>query len=796
MITPTIAAFAFTDWTAAGAWLWLANHLWQSTLFAVVAGLLTLTLRKNRAQVRYWLWLTASLKFLIPFSLLISIGSHLSPPKASAQTEAGFSTVVQEIGQPFAAAKPVASLPAAKSAGLMPILLLVLWSGGCAGVLLFWSWRWRRVIAVRRQAVPLDSGREFEAQRRLERDGRIAAKVGIVASGSTLEPGVIGIFSPLLVLPAGIADRLTDAQLEAIIAHELCHVRRGDNLAALIQMLVEAIFWFHPLVWWIGARLVDERERACDEDVLRLGGEPQAYAEGILRVCEFYLESPLVCVAGVTGSNLKRRIEDIMSNRITRKLDLARKLLLTTMGVAAVVTPIVVGLLSPTASRAQEQTVVSVRPAPSGFIIPQPGSSEWKMSGATLSQLIERAYNLKAPQIIGPAWFTTNQYDIAGRAESGSSPLQLNLQAQKQLQAMLADRFKLKFHRETRNIPVFELVVAKNGLKIREVALDKTKTWGLFRVDRNGHMTGAQVDMQQLANPFLSDLTGQLVMDKTGLNGVYDVAFDWTWGDNQSILTALQEQLGLELKPQTSSAEVLVVDHVEEPGIVRTSVPGNNVGAPAFATVSIKPIDSDHAGWWSHSYPDGRFVARNASLKALIQTAYGITVVSIPDALTSQRYDIDASAGGPAEEDRIKLMLRTLLSTRFKLASHTITEEMPVYMLAVGTQGPRLRLVDPTSDKCELTIKAPGDEAHIVGKGTVSCLAGILNYLSQADPPSVDRPVLDNSRLRGVFDLDVPIYLREPSSLFATVQQLGLKLEPSKAPIQQLIVDHAEPVAE
>lgn len=81
--------------------------------------------------------------------------------------------------------------------------------------------------------------------------------------------------------------KLTDAQLESVIAHELCHVRRHDNLAAALHMLVEAVFWFHPLVWWIGARLVDERERACDEEVVRLGSDPQIYAESILKVCEF-----------------------------------------------------------------------------------------------------------------------------------------------------------------------------------------------------------------------------------------------------------------------------------------------------------------------------------------------------------------------------------------------------------------------------------------------------------------------------------------------------------------------------
>ncbi len=136
---------------------------------------------------------------------------------------------------------------------------------------------------------------------------------------------MVGLLRPILLLPAGIAERLTPPQLEAVLAHELCHVRRRDNLFASIHMIVEAIFWFHPLVWWIGARLVEERERACDEEVLSLGSEPHVYAEAILNVCKLYVESPLVCVSGVTGANLKRRIEAIMTNRIAAPTELRKE---------------------------------------------------------------------------------------------------------------------------------------------------------------------------------------------------------------------------------------------------------------------------------------------------------------------------------------------------------------------------------------------------------------------------------------------------------------------------------------
>ena len=91
---------------------------------------------------------------------------------------------------------------------------------------------------------------------------------------------MFGVLKPVLLLPEGITDRLTPAQLNAVLAHEMCHVRRRDNLTAAIHMLVEAIFWFYPLVWWIRARLVEERERACDEAVLQSGSDAEVYAEG------------------------------------------------------------------------------------------------------------------------------------------------------------------------------------------------------------------------------------------------------------------------------------------------------------------------------------------------------------------------------------------------------------------------------------------------------------------------------------------------------------------------------------
>src|ERR1700722_6416270 len=289
----------------------VADHLWQSTLFAGVVGLLTLALRSNRARIRHWLWLTASCKFLIPLSILIALGGQLATRTAKPRTQSSLSVMMEQVSQPFTGPAITARhLPPAPPAAIpVAAVLLAVWACGFLGIGCVWWIRWRRIRATVRLASSV----------------KIAAPIPVRSSVASLEPGVFGVFQPVLLLPARIFEGLTPAQLEAVIAHELCHVRHRDNLIAAVHMFVETVFWFHPLVWWIGKRMVEERERACDEEVLATMGDPKAYAEGILNVCKLYVESPLACVAGVTGSNLKKRIEAIMSNRAAIGLSFARK---------------------------------------------------------------------------------------------------------------------------------------------------------------------------------------------------------------------------------------------------------------------------------------------------------------------------------------------------------------------------------------------------------------------------------------------------------------------------------------
>ena len=212
----------------------LANHLWQSTVFACVMGLLTLMLRRNRAAVRHGLWLAASVKFLVPFSLLIGLGSQVEWRKAPVVPQPRLD-VVEQIREPLAIlASPTRLLPQT-APSRFPAVLVSLWLCGFAANGLAWWRRWRQVRAAWRAASPLP----------------LNLPIPVLSSSARLEPGVFGVFRPFLLLPDGLSEHLTPEQFEAIVAHELCHVRRRDNLSSAIHMVVEALFWFHPVVWWI-----------------------------------------------------------------------------------------------------------------------------------------------------------------------------------------------------------------------------------------------------------------------------------------------------------------------------------------------------------------------------------------------------------------------------------------------------------------------------------------------------------------------------------------------------------------
>jgi beta-lactamase regulating signal transducer with metallopeptidase domain len=304
----------------------LLDHLWQSSLFAAAIALLMPLFRRQSAALRFWLWFAASMKFLLPFSALVALGRLVLPHVAPA-IAAPVLLAIRPATASFARAAPLmtpapAQIPAAE-------LGLIVWAVGLVSIGLICLARWLEMRSTLRDASPV----------------ALAAPLPVKAAPSFLEPGLVGIWRPVILLPQGLSQQLTAAELDAILAHELCHLRRRDNLLAALHMLVEGLFWFHPLVWWIGRRLVEERERACDEAVVATGIRPLVYAEGILKTCRFYVQSPLACASGVSGADLQLRLGAIMAQRPVMELHPAQGLLLAMTSMAVIMLPLGAGML-------------------------------------------------------------------------------------------------------------------------------------------------------------------------------------------------------------------------------------------------------------------------------------------------------------------------------------------------------------------------------------------------------------------------------------------------------------------
>jgi uncharacterized protein (TIGR03435 family) len=507
----------------------LLNHLWQSTLVAVVAWLATLALRRDRAAVRYGVWLAASLKFLVPLAWLTTLGARIGWRPVLVASFVPYQVMVETSRGPWPEqAVRFSAMPAAVSMThrffmVLPYALLGVWAAGTLALIAIWMVRWRRISTIARASTPLTRGPVVDALRRIETRLGVTRPIAIVTSSGSLEPGVFGILAPALVWPSRLDEHLSAEQIDAILAHEVTHVRRFDNLGALVHLCAQAIFWFHPMVWWIGARLVDERERACDEEVLGVGSERHTYAESILKTCRLVVESPLVCVSGVTGADLKKRIEHIMTNEVRPGLKAWKKCLLAAAGSAAVAVPFAVGLMTIApvqagqagsesaraekhrrmfeelqAQRAElermharlEETykhlqsqaavaasdaafeVASVKANKSGQPFVQVGMAPGGRFTATnvpLRQLILIAYQLQPFQIEGaPAWITTDRFDVVAKGSGPLAPPAPGVPGpmQTMLKSLLADRFKLVAHIEKKEMPIYALVMARPDGKL------------------------------------------------------------------------------------------------------------------------------------------------------------------------------------------------------------------------------------------------------------------------------------------------------------------------------------------
>lgn len=227
----------------------------------------------------------------------------------------------------------------------------------------------------------------------------------------------------------------------------------------------------------------------------------------------------------------------------------------------------------------EEFEVASIKPSSpdSGTETRRYPGGRFTATGVTLKALIQRAWDVKSFQVVGgPAWVNSQRYDVNAKAAidgnlSGGQLMPL-------IQALLAERFHLRIHREIRELPIYSLAVGKTGPRLQATTAATGPTW----TKTPGLLTGQKISMEMFATDLLETVLDRVVTDHTGIKGEFDVRLTWApvdidmkandayspvsaIPDGASIFTAIQEQLGLKLESTRGPVEILVIESAEKP---------------------------------------------------------------------------------------------------------------------------------------------------------------------------------------------------------------------------------------
>jgi beta-lactamase regulating signal transducer with metallopeptidase domain len=298
----------------------------------LAAGYFLRLLVRAKASTRYVVALGALLLMAaLPFATALGLaGGSTAPvlPAAAAARPSGPS-------QPIAVAP--GAVPSARTFGaaLLP-WVLGLWLAGVAGLSLYHlaGWRWMRRLS--RQSLPVGKT-VFAVAQQLCHRLRIGRAVAFLESSAVSVPMVVGWLRPAVLIPASALTGLSPQQLEAILAHELAHVRRHDYVVNLFQTAIETLLFYHPAVWWISAQIRRERENCCDDLAVAVCGDRLGYARALVDL-EGLRSAPQLALAA-TGGSLSDRVRRLVGapRRPARRSWAAGLVALTLLPVGAAV---------------------------------------------------------------------------------------------------------------------------------------------------------------------------------------------------------------------------------------------------------------------------------------------------------------------------------------------------------------------------------------------------------------------------------------------------------------------------
>ena len=324
------------------------RHLVESTLVCIFVGSLTYVLPRQSAAVRHSIWLISILKFFIPTLLLSATGASIAVILPATAWLSSFAPKFSALLTRLFVTWP---FHVALGTGKVTFYLITIWLLGSAITCANWIRRLRAHYRGLSEPSIVERAALIRAKQRLG----FRTYVGLRCSNPSQEPTLLGLFRPIITIPRGLSEEMPPAELEALLLHELAHARRLDNLAGAFAHALVCIFWFHPVLWLVERKLIAERERACDEIVIRCTTNPEIYVAGLVKLCKFHLFGDVAGVSASTGSDLAARFEHIVS-------------LAPTQAVPKIIVAVVAGLLLsatvlPIASGYCEQCVSHGQPA-------------------------------------------------------------------------------------------------------------------------------------------------------------------------------------------------------------------------------------------------------------------------------------------------------------------------------------------------------------------------------------------------------------------------------------------------
>ena len=566
-----------------------ASIVAKATLITVLALIATRMVRRSRAAVRHTLLAAAFVVLLgLPVAALVAppiriavpadTQTRTAPPPLASAVDATQAVPGADVSGAVVAANPRFSLSAVLLAG---------WFAGAAMFLLPVLMGLRQVRALRRSGLPFPHGQSVAEE--LARDAGIYRRVEVLLHESLPGPMTCGAMHPAIVFPAD-ARGWDRNDLKRAILHELEHVRRGDWVTHCLARVVCAVYWFHPLVWIARRQLVLEAERACDDAVLG-HSDPEVYADQLVELARrLSTVRKSSALAMANRSDLSARVGAVLDSRQRRGRAGAILVAIACVAVAALVV-----MMSPLRMVAAPQLafeVASIKPIDPN-VMHRGGARVYPggrvvIDNTTLKSLVTIAFHLSYWQISGgEAWTEKDRYDIEAKPPENLEPSITNLRhsnfgiederLREMLQAMLIDRFQLKFHRETKTGKVY--LLERNGktlgLRLSEATSPMAANSPEEGFSGDVGFAGGRWVIFNTAMPQLAKFAADFflhapVLDRTGLSGSFDYKQSTRLSDSEVDYShppflELMPELGLKIESSTGPIESFVIDQADKP---------------------------------------------------------------------------------------------------------------------------------------------------------------------------------------------------------------------------------------